>query len=81
MHLRAYEMPEALKQEAHNNAAECSLTEFLRTRKKDGLSGGALLTLFRSQFSRRGSTFRDNGAGGLALGHPDRSPSTRPRLR
>ena len=37
MHLLAYEMPEALKEVAHNNAAELSLTEFFRTRKKDGL--------------------------------------------
>ena len=37
MHLLAYEMPEALKEVARNNAAEFSLTEFFRTRKKDGV--------------------------------------------
>ena len=36
MHLLAYEMPDALKEVARNNASEFSLTEFFRTRKEGG---------------------------------------------
>ena len=35
MHLLAYEMPEVLKEVAHNNLSEFSLTEFFRTKKDD----------------------------------------------
>ena len=44
MQLLAYEMPEALKEVAHNNAAEISLTEFFRTARRTGWSGRALVT-------------------------------------
>lgn len=36
MHILTYEMPERLKEQAQNNRAEFSLTEFFKTKKEDG---------------------------------------------